>query len=177
MTAFGDQTGLLRRYVWRYFDGLTDDELHWEPVPAMWGLRRIEDLRTPCPDDVIGDWWMDSVRPRPNPEPLTTIGWRIGHLTLGTFNWISSLDARGPRDEPPLAGDVATLLPLWRSVFDEVVELVSSYSEDELAEEVVAGTSRLRRSWIASHMTLEIAAHGAEVGTMRHLYREMHADR
>lgn len=75
MTAFAQQAALFERNVWRYFDGVTDEELHWEPVPGMWGLRKKEELRTPLPSDTSdGDWWLDGVRPRPDPEPLATIG-------------------------------------------------------------------------------------------------------
>jgi hypothetical protein len=28
-------------------DGLTDAELHWEPVPGCWGIRRREEATTP----------------------------------------------------------------------------------------------------------------------------------
>lgn len=52
MTAFGDEVKLLRHNVWRYFDGLTDEEAHWEPAPDMWGYRRRGEVRTPLPDDL-----------------------------------------------------------------------------------------------------------------------------
>ena len=47
MKPLAQQALLLRRDVWRYFDGLTDDELHWEPVADMWGVRLKTELRTP----------------------------------------------------------------------------------------------------------------------------------
>jgi hypothetical protein len=46
-------------------EGLTDDELHWQPVPDCW------DVRDGVPD---GSW------PTPEPAPVTTIGWRLAHL-------------------------------------------------------------------------------------------------
>jgi hypothetical protein len=32
VTTLGEQIALFEQYVWRYFDGLTDEELQWEPV-------------------------------------------------------------------------------------------------------------------------------------------------
>jgi hypothetical protein len=174
MTDFADQSALFERNVWRYFEGLTNEELHWEPAPNMWGLRKKSELRTPLPLDTPEcDWWLDGIRPRPNPEPLTTIGWRVAHLILGSWNWLTSLKELEPRPrpEPGLTGDVESLIPLWKSVFDEFVGAAKEFTEAALAAEVQAGTSRFRRSRIVSHMTLEITAHGAEVGTMRHLFR------
>jgi hypothetical protein len=170
--AFADLTDLFERNVWRYFEGLTDEELHWEPVPGMWGLRPKTELRTPLPADASdGDWWLDGVRPRPDPEPFTTAGWRIAHLILGSWSWLGPLTETQRPPEPPLTGDVATLLPLWRSVFDELLTVTRAFTDADLAAEVRAGTSMWRRSGIVSHMTLEISLHGAEVGTMRHLFR------
>jgi hypothetical protein len=77
VTAFAKQAELLRRNVWRYVDGLTDDELHWEPAPGMWGLRlKIEVRIDRTPDEVPpGDYWVDVFRNIEDKEaPLTTIG-------------------------------------------------------------------------------------------------------
>lgn len=138
------------------------------------GTPQERRARTPLPADASdGGWWLDGVRPRPDPEPLATIGWRIAHLILGSWNWLSSLKELGPRPEPGLLGNVGSLLPLWRSVLDDFTSAVKAFNDEDLARDVQAGTSRIPRMWIVSHMTPEIAAHGAEVGTMRHLYRTM----
>lgn len=100
MTALGDQAAMLRRNVWRYFEGLTGDELHWEPVAE-----------------------------------------------------------------------------LWRSVLDHFVEVVRSLSEERLASPSPVMDGKATYANLVSHATLEIALHSAEIGTMRHLYREMDGSR
>src|SRR6185503_14126342 len=51
-------------------DGLSDDEYFWEPAPGCWTIRRRAD----------GTWFADWPLPRPDPEPFTTIAWRLWHL-------------------------------------------------------------------------------------------------
>src|ERR1043166_2415676 len=51
-------------------DGLTDEEYFWEPAPGCWSIRRRDD----------GTWTADWPLPRPEPEPFTTIAWRLWHL-------------------------------------------------------------------------------------------------
>ncbi len=51
-------------------EGLTDEEYLWEPAPGCWTIR-------PGPD---GEWKADWPLPRPDPEPFTTIAWRLWHL-------------------------------------------------------------------------------------------------
>ncbi|HSP28714.1 MAG TPA: DinB family protein, partial [Ilumatobacteraceae bacterium] len=55
---------------WSRFAGLTNDEYFWEPAPGCWTIRRRPD----------GAWISDGALPRPDPEPFTTIAWRLWHL-------------------------------------------------------------------------------------------------
>lgn len=53
--------------------GLADEEYFWEPVSGCWSLR-------PGPDRT---WPLDGgegAGPEPDPAPVTTIVWRLGHL-------------------------------------------------------------------------------------------------
>lgn len=68
-------------------DGLTDSELHWEPAPGAWGVRRPDD---PVPATVTlragaGDWLVDFGIPEPEPAPVTTIAWRLAHVVVGVL--------------------------------------------------------------------------------------------
>ena len=51
-------------------DGLSDAEYFWEPTPGCWSIRQRAD----------GTWMADWPLPRPEPEPFTTIAWRMWHL-------------------------------------------------------------------------------------------------
>lgn len=52
--------------------GLTDDEYFWEPAPDCWNLRRHAD------GGLRPDW----ESPEPSPPPITTIAWRMTHLSV-----------------------------------------------------------------------------------------------
>lgn len=175
-TAIGEQAELLRRNVWRYFEGLSDDELHWEPAADMWGVRLKSELRTPLEEGAAdGDHWMDTLAVAEADAPLTTVAWRIAHLTLGTWNWNAIIRGVDVPPEPSLRADAAGALDLWRGVLDDFVALASDFTDAELHEPVAAWGGEVRRAFLLSHVTLEIALHSAEVGTMRHLKRALGA--
>jgi hypothetical protein len=168
---------MLHGWVWQaYLDGLTDDELHWEPVPDMWGVRRKSEVRTDrTPDELPpGEYWADTFRDAPDPPP-TTIAWRLAHLTSVVLGYTA--DIRGVEEPPPPAirYDAAGAVELWRSVFDDFVEMVRTFDDAALVEQVDAWGGRVARSYVISHVCLEIAYHAAEIGCLRHLKRAQHA--
>ncbi|MCL2515514.1 MAG: DinB family protein [Microbacteriaceae bacterium] len=63
-------------------DGLSDDEYLWEPVPGMWSVRRRGSANSVDPIG-RGELLLDFSWTRPDPEPLTTIAWRLGHVIQG----------------------------------------------------------------------------------------------
>jgi len=93
-------------HVWGRFldrlDGLTDGEYFWEPVPGSWSVRRDDD----------GRWIMDGTRGgwrAPEPAPVTTIAWRIGHIGQGLTFFAGRLSPAGP--PRPMTSD--SPLPRW----------------------------------------------------------------
>jgi hypothetical protein len=63
-------------------DGLTDEEYLWEPAPGAWSVwprDRAATSRAYGP----GEWVLDLEVPEPDPAPVTSIAWRLGHLTSG----------------------------------------------------------------------------------------------
>lgn len=64
--------------------GLTDDEYLFEPVPGCWSVRPAGD---PTPVELFGTGPMrvDFAVDPPDPTPVTTIAWRLAHLTVGVF--------------------------------------------------------------------------------------------
>jgi hypothetical protein len=75
-------------------DGLTDDEYFWQPVPGCWTIRRSGENSAPVSVD-SGQFTMDygSQPTEPEPEPVTTIAWRLAHL----------IDVFGSPDAPHFA--------------------------------------------------------------------------
>lgn len=65
-------------------DGLTDDEYYFEPVPDSWSVRPAG---SPAPAQQFGTGPMriEFEFVPPEPAPVTTIAWRLGHLIVGVF--------------------------------------------------------------------------------------------
>src|SRR5690606_26008221 len=53
-------------------DGLTDEEYFWEPVEGCWSIRPKEGGGFTC------DW----AQTPPSPPPVTTIAWRLAHVSI-----------------------------------------------------------------------------------------------
>jgi hypothetical protein len=62
-------------------DGLTDDEYFWQPVPNCWTLSRRGESTAPISFG-SGEFTLDYAQPPPTPEPVTTIAWRLAHLSV-----------------------------------------------------------------------------------------------
>ncbi|MEQ1785616.1 MAG: DinB family protein [Acidimicrobiales bacterium] len=155
-------------------EGLTDAEYLWEPAPGSWSLRPRAD----------GSWRADWPLPRPDPEPVTTIAWRLWHL-IDMYGedrapqWLDvppqgtpiGLDdpAAAP---PPTVADALALLARAHDRWDAHLALVD---DERLAAPVgpVAGpeyAARSRGSYVL-HMLDEFIHHGAEIALLRDLWR------
>ena len=164
--ALVDQTGIAWRLARQRVAGLTDDELLWEPVAGCWSLRPAD------PGDPAGPWGLDGNGvAAPEPPPFTTIGWLIGHMTLGTWNWNALIAGVPVPPEPALAGRAAEAVALWSEVVDDFEHLVTGFSDDDLCVRVEAWGGRVARAFLVSHVVAEVLHHAAEVGRMRDLYR------
>lgn len=158
-------------------DGLTDEEYFWEPVDGCWNVRRDED----------GLWKMDIVWPVPEPEPVTTIAWRMMHIAVD--NWWLRADAffdnqsglgddanmwdkrRGPAS---MAGSAAEAIAMIEEGYRRWHDPIAALSPAELAKPLgVRGADFAEDSMAALvvHVNREIMHHGAEVGLLRDLYR------
>src|SRR3954453_2471755 len=65
------------------FEGLTDAEYRWEPVPS-WSVRP----RAEGQASVLGgrgDYVVEFGYPEPEPAPFTTIAWRLAHVIVGVL--------------------------------------------------------------------------------------------
>jgi hypothetical protein len=68
--------------------GLTDDEHLWEPVPGCLSIRPAADVTGHAFGH--GDWLLEAPRPVPDPPPMRTIAWLLGHLYdgfLARYEW------------------------------------------------------------------------------------------
>ena len=182
MTWSADLVGQLDFYWNVHFrprlTGLTDSEYLWEPVPGMWSVR----------PDTTGRLRVDFLAPEPPIPPVTTIAWRLDHVTrevlgkraralfggspAGDADDIDMYDDRHwPEPVPGTAGDALAELDraygLWRDGVgargDAAMERPlgprgAAYATDSLAQLVL-------------HINREVMAHGAEICLLRDLYR------
>jgi len=160
-------------HVWGQFvhrlDGLTDDEYLWEPVEGCWSIH---------PDE-HGVWRIDGASgnsPAPEPAPITTIAWRIGHIAgmlIGGFADRLFGDGTLTAQDltfPGLAAEVPSYCEANYRPWREGIETIDeerwwSPIGPKWGPYATANTVDL-----ALHVLHELSHHGAEVGLLRDLY-------
>jgi hypothetical protein len=176
--ALVDQFDQSREIAQERLSGLSDEEYLWEPVPGMWSVRRRAEAVSSQPLGV-GDWVLDNEQPPPEPPPLTTIAWRIGHLTSGLAGrWEYTFGERSAAPDTIVEfSDRAddALATLWResdawraglvSLTDEQLE-VPGYGQYPYGFD-----PHLPFLGIVWWVNREVIHHLAEVALLRDLYR------
>jgi hypothetical protein len=163
-----DWTGQLHEQLdwhWRTqlrprLDGLTDAEYFWQPVPGCWTVH---------PDGSI-DWaW-----PAPDPAPVTTIAWRLAHVTVGCLGQRAASHFGGPPvsyDDCP--GTAAEALARLDAAYASWSQGVRGLDERALAEPVGAAEgpwADVPMATLVLHINRELIHHGAELALLRDLY-------
>ena len=159
-------------YVWTQLigrlDGITAEELAWEPVANTWAVRLGPD-GTPLAD--AHDATVES-------GPVPTINWRLWHIavecideyTNGLFQrTFASVRGRQWHLEPELV--LADLERAYRGFR----ELCLERSADQWWEQLGDGFGEWHAHNVydlVEHCQHEVAHHGAEVALLRDLYRE-----
>ena len=137
-------------------EGVTETELHWEPVPGCWDVR-----------DGSPDWsW-----PPPDPSPVTTIAWRLAHIGhCFHHRWQAHFGNRSD-----FGHDVPADLVAW---VDEGYRLWSTSvlaADEERMNRPHQGppgtADQYYPLWaVVLHINREVIHHGAEVALLRDLY-------
>jgi hypothetical protein len=146
-------------------DGLTDQEFAWEPAPGAWTVH---------PDD-RGMWIADYAEPDPVPAPITTIGWRVVHISDCKLMYHEYAFGPGERQWPDLEADHTAEAAL-RSLEERHATLAGAAAslEDDAELDVIRMTNwgepwpTWRILWTLVHHDLW---HGGEIGALRDLYR------
>jgi hypothetical protein len=159
---------------------LGDDEYLWEPVPGSWSVRPKRDGPAPGATLLVGagEWGRDGGRPHPYPPPITTIAWRMQHVTamlLERADWTIGGHSL-TEDEyviPATAPDALRLLDegvaAWRATLvaadDEALDRIghSQYPDGSDPEDLFLD--------IVWWVNQEVLHHGAEIALLRDLYR------
>lgn len=142
--------------------GLGDDEYFWEPVPGCWTVHR--------------DGGIDFAYPAPQPEPVTTIAWRLAHVIVGVLAMRNHAHFGGPPADYqswPYATDAVTALRQLDEAYGHWIDGVRSLDEARLAEPVGPAEGPWAQSPMVTlvlHINREVIHHGAEIALLRDLY-------
>ena len=156
-------------------DGLTDDEYFWMPVPGCWTISRRGESTAPISVGA-GDFTMDYAMPPQDPEPVTTIAWRLAHIIVGVFGARNASHFGGPPvdfgtfsyaataaaaldqlDEPTTRGSRACAVSAPRAWCSRAAQRKGSSPSISMAALVL-------------HIHREAIHHGAEIALLRDLY-------
>ena len=161
--------------------GLTDQEYFWEPTPGCWSVRPRGRSRAPVQAG-SGAFTIDFAFPEPDPPPVTTIAWRLGHLIVGVFGARVGSHFDGPRVDYQsfaYAGTAAEALDQLDQAYTAWSQGVQGLGVDGLAEPCGPSEGPYAQYPMAAlvlHINREVIHHGAEVALLRDLYRHQAAE-
>jgi hypothetical protein len=164
------------RHAWTnsrwILDGITDEEYLWEPIQDCWSVR-------PRATAVSGgwgngDWVVEDVWPPPDPVPVTTIAWRLCHLTAWTdiYRQWTFTDDRPTLADQTAPGTAAEAVQWLIDVQDAYIADVATLPADEVfALRPAHWGESLPIVKLVTLMFAENIHHIAEIGVLRDLRR------
>ncbi|GAA4884008.1 DinB family protein [Actinomycetospora straminea] len=167
-------------FLWRGFrarlDGLTDEQYLWEPAPGAWSVRPRGASPWPMAAGA-GDVVIDFAFPEPDPPPVTTIAWRLGHVIVGVL----AMRVAGHFGGPPVdyashhyAGTAAEALAQLDEAYAAWVAGVRGLGEAGLEEPCGPSEGPYAEAPMALlvlHINRELLHHGAEIALLLDLHR------
>jgi hypothetical protein len=156
-------------------EGLTDAEYLWEPVPDAWSIRPRGTGTSPAPIG-SGPFQRDDAPDDPSPAPVTTIAWRLAHMTVEVLAMRSASHFGRPPahyetwEHASTAEEALAQLDAehvtWRdgvrALGEEGLLRPCGPAEGPFAAEPLAA--------LVLHIHRELIHHGAEVALLRDLY-------
>ena len=159
-------------------NGLTDDEYFWEPVKGCWSLHPSDEHRTALQAGK-GNLVFDFEIPEPDPAPVTTIAWRLNHISTmclgvragnhfgqpwGDLWWN---DYEWPATASAALAELDRHYDAWitglRSLDDDGMDRPIGPTEGPWSESPMGA--------LVLHNHREVIHHGAEIALLRDLYR------
>jgi hypothetical protein len=156
-------------------NGLTDAEYRWEPVPGAWNVRPRGTGTAPVHAGA-GDFTIDFAFPPPDPAPVTTIAWRLGHIIVGVLGMRVASHFGGPPFDYAThryPGDAATALAQLDAAYAGWITGVRGLGPADLARPCGPAEgpyAELTMAALVLHINREVLHHGAEVALLRDLY-------
>lgn len=156
-------------------DGLSDDEYFWEPADGAWSVRRRGES-TAAMAVGSGDFTIDFAIPEPDPAPVTTIAWRLGHIVVGVFGVRVAGHFGGPAIDyqgHDYAGTAAEALAQLDEQYAAWMRGVDALTPEQLGEPcgpTEGGFAERPLATLVLHINREVIHHGAEIALLRDLY-------
>lgn len=160
-------------------DGLTDDEYFWEPAPGCWSVRPRGSGAAPGQVG-SGAMTIDFAAPEPDPPPLTTIAWRLGHVIVGVLAIRNAAHfGRAPTDYQSFeyAATAAAALAQLDAEYATWLHGVQSLGEAGLVRpcgEAEGPYAERPLAALVLHINRELTHHLAEVCLLRDLHLHTH---
>jgi hypothetical protein len=157
-------------------EGLTDEEYLWEPVPGCWSIRPRGTSTSPTQIG-SGDFQRDDAPDEPDPPPVTTIAWRIAHMTVECLSMRTMNHFDGPAahwETWEYADRADRALDQLDTAYDAWSAGVEGLGEEGLARPVgphEGHWAEFPYADLVLHINRELIHHGAEVCLLRDLYR------
>ena len=162
-TRLADQLDVHWRNALRpRLDGLTDAEYFWEPAPGCWTVR-----------PGIG---IDFAHPPQQPEPFTTIAWRLAHMIVGVLAARSHYHFGGPPADYrswPYATDADTALVQLDEAYHHWITGVRTLTDaglDQPCGPAEGPYAEYSMAELVLHINREMIHHGAEIACIRDLH-------
>jgi hypothetical protein len=154
----------------RQLKRLTEDEFWWEPAPNCWTVRRTGS-EVPGALPPLGEWAIDGLFTYPDPSPVTTIGWRLNHMTIVMLGYYD-IFGTAPEDIV-VEGSAEAAIRAWEVLAGSLTSAVREMSAERAAEDVeIEHWGRSVPRWtIVGHILREQIHHSAEIGVLRDLHR------
>lgn len=162
-------------FHWKHFvrprlDDLTDDEYLWEPVPGMWSLRPRGDATSGAAAGA-GDTVADFEFPEPSPAPVTTIAWRMAHISIGVFGMRASNHLPPDPAHHPLPDVVDYRTTDWPLTAEGGLALLDHHHRAWPCGPSEGPYAQYPMASLILHISREAIHHSAEIMLLRDLYR------
>src|SRR5690606_23224485 len=161
-------------------EGLTDEEYFFDPSgdQKAWTVHRRlpeEDLPEGAFQAGTGEWVIDFAHPEPEPAPLTTIAWRLGHLIVGVLAVRSHSHHGGPPADYmtwQYAPTAKEALAQFDREYERWIQGIRRWDEDDF--QVAVGEAEgpyapYSRATLVAHIHRELIHHLAEIALLRDL--------
>ncbi|MFD6447455.1 DinB family protein [Promicromonospora sp. NPDC060204] len=150
-------------------EGLTDAEYHWEPVDDCLSIRRGDD----------GVYRVADLFPKPapgEPDPVTTIAWRIWHIgSLCLRGYVIHFFDDAPEfpDRHEWPGTAKEGIQALADDWEQFISRIAAMDDARLLAPIGRGPGGWAEETylkLALHALVEVSHHGGEIGLLRDLY-------